>query len=57
MRRSRIYADETFRGYESSKLQYFYGLKIHLLWLPLNDSEFDAKITAAFNSCRGTTGI
>ena len=31
IRRSKIYTDETFRGYQSSKRRYFYGLKIHLL--------------------------
>ena len=31
IRRSKIYTNETFRGYQSSKRRYFYGLKIHLL--------------------------
>jgi hypothetical protein len=29
MRRSKIYSDEHFRGYQASKKRYFYGLKIH----------------------------
>ena len=29
--RAKIYRDEAFRGYTSSKRRYFYGLKIHLL--------------------------
>jgi Transposase DDE domain len=31
IRRSKIYTDEKFRGYQASKKRYFYGLKIHLL--------------------------
>jgi hypothetical protein len=31
LRRSKIYTDEKFRGYQASKKRYFYGLKIHLL--------------------------
>lgn len=31
IRRSKIYSDETFRGYQASKKRYFYGLKIHLM--------------------------
>ena len=29
--RSKIYIDETYRGYQASKKRYFYGLKIHLM--------------------------
>ena len=29
--RCQIYRDEAFRGYQSSKRRYFYGLKIHLM--------------------------
>jgi Transposase DDE domain len=31
IRRSKIYTDEKFRGYQASKKRYLYGLKIHLL--------------------------
>lgn len=31
IRRSKIYAEESFRGYQASKKRYFYGLKIHLM--------------------------
>src|SRR4029434_9752535 len=31
IRRSRIYSQEDFRGYQASKKRYFYGLKIHLM--------------------------
>jgi hypothetical protein len=31
IRRAKIYTEETFRGYLSSKKRYFYGLKIHLM--------------------------
>src|SRR5216684_1968419 len=31
IRRSKIYSDENFRGYQASKKRYFYGLKIHLM--------------------------
>ena len=31
IRRSKIYTDEKFRGYQASKKHYFYGLKIHLM--------------------------
>ena len=31
IRRSKIYSDEHFRGYQASKKRYFYGLKIHLM--------------------------
>ena len=31
IRRSKIYADEKFRGYQASKKRYFYGLTIHLM--------------------------
>jgi hypothetical protein len=31
IRRSKIYSDEMFRGYQASKKRYFYGLKIHLM--------------------------
>ena len=31
IRRSKIYSDERFRGYQASKKRYFYGLKIHLM--------------------------
>jgi len=31
IRRAKIYTDEKFRGYTSSKKRYFYGLKIHLM--------------------------
>jgi Transposase DDE domain len=31
IRRSKIYSDEDFRGYQASKKRYFYGLKIHLM--------------------------
>ena len=31
IRRSKIYSDEKFRGYQASKKRYFYGLKIHLM--------------------------
>lgn len=31
IRRSQIYSDEDFRGYQASKKRYFYGLKIHLM--------------------------
>jgi len=31
IRRSKIYSDEHFRGYQASKNRYFYGLKIHLM--------------------------
>ena len=31
IRRSKIYTDEAFRGYQASKRRYFYGLKVHLL--------------------------
>jgi len=31
IRRSKIYSNEDFRGYQSSKKRYFYGLKIHLM--------------------------
>ena len=30
IRRSKMYSDEHFRGYQASKKRYFYGLKIHL---------------------------
>lgn len=31
IRRSKIYSDEKYRGYQASKKRYFYGLKIHLM--------------------------
>jgi Transposase DDE domain len=31
IRRSKIYSNEHFRGYQASKKRYFYGLKIHLM--------------------------
>ena len=31
IRRSKIYSDEDFRGYQASKKRYFYGLKVHLM--------------------------
>src|SRR2546430_8176097 len=31
IRRSKIYSDEDFRGYQASMKRYFYGLKIHLM--------------------------
>jgi hypothetical protein len=31
IRRSKIYSNEDFRGYQASKKRYFYGLKIHLI--------------------------
>jgi len=31
IRRSKIYSNEAFRGYQASKKRYFYGLKIHLM--------------------------
>jgi Transposase DDE domain len=31
IRRSKIYSNEMFRGYQASKKRYFYGLKIHLM--------------------------
>src|SRR3989440_5878085 len=31
IRRSKIYSDENFRGYQASKKRYFYGLKMHLM--------------------------
>ena len=31
IRRSKIYTDEAFRGYQASKRRYFYGVKVHLL--------------------------
>ena len=31
IRRCRIYRDEAYRGYQSSKRRYFYGLKVHLM--------------------------
>jgi Transposase DDE domain len=31
IRRSKIYTQEDFRGYQASKKRYFYGLKIHLM--------------------------
>src|SRR5437763_14666951 len=31
IRRSKIYSDEHFRGYQASKKRFFYGLKIHLM--------------------------
>jgi hypothetical protein len=31
IRRSKIYSDENFRGYQASKKRYFYGRKIHLM--------------------------
>jgi len=31
IRRSKLYSDETFRGYHASKKRYFYGLKVHLM--------------------------
>lgn len=31
IRRAKIYTEEKFRGYTSSKKRYFYGLKIHLM--------------------------
>jgi len=31
IRRSKIYSDESFRGYQASKKRYFYGLKVHLM--------------------------
>ena len=31
IRRSKIYSDEDFRGYQASKKRYFYGLKIQLM--------------------------
>src|SRR6266704_1303988 len=31
IRRSKIYSNENFRGYQASKKRYFYGLKIHLM--------------------------
>jgi hypothetical protein len=31
IRRSKIYSNEDFRGYQASKKRYFYGLKIHLM--------------------------
>src|SRR5919198_6284197 len=31
IRRSKIYSDEHFRGYQASKKRYFYGLQIHLM--------------------------
>jgi Transposase DDE domain len=34
IRRSKIYSNEDFRGYQASKKRYFYGLKIHLMVTP-----------------------
>src|SRR5262249_7012888 len=34
IRRSKIYSQEDFRGYQASKKRYFYGLKIHLTVTP-----------------------
>jgi len=34
IRRSKIYSQEDFRGYQASKKRYFYGLKIHLMVTP-----------------------
>jgi hypothetical protein len=31
IRRSKIYTDKAYRGYQASKRRYFYGLKVHLL--------------------------
>jgi Transposase DDE domain len=31
IRRSKIYSQEDFRGYQASKKRYFYGLKVHLM--------------------------
>src|SRR2546427_11480300 len=31
IRRSKIYSNEDFRGYQASKKRYFYGLKMHLM--------------------------
>jgi len=31
IRRSKIYSDEKFRGYQASKKRYFYGRKVHLM--------------------------
>jgi hypothetical protein len=31
IRRSKMYSDENFRGYQASKKRYFYGLKVHLM--------------------------
>jgi hypothetical protein len=31
IRRSKLYSQEDFRGYQASKKRYFYGLKIHLM--------------------------
>src|SRR5215475_3062165 len=31
IRRSKLYSNEDFRGYQASKKRYFYGLKIHLM--------------------------
>src|SRR5262245_15062715 len=31
IRRSKLYSNEHFRGYQASKKRYFYGLKIHLM--------------------------
>ena len=31
IRRSKIYSNEDFRGYQASKKRYFYGLKVHLM--------------------------
>jgi hypothetical protein len=31
IRRTKIYSNEEFRGYQASKKRYFYGLKIHLM--------------------------
>ena len=31
IRRTKLYRDETYRGYQASKRRYFYGLKIHLM--------------------------
>jgi hypothetical protein len=31
IRRSKIYSQEDFRGYQASKKRYFYGLKLHLM--------------------------
>ena len=31
IRRSKLYSDEDFRGYQASKKRYFYGLKVHLM--------------------------
>jgi hypothetical protein len=31
IKRSKLYTDEAYRGYQASKRRYFYGLKIHLL--------------------------